>query len=269
MILNDLRKMACLVVHALVFWAACHQAAAEVIAVPGIDAKSPPTQTMYWEGRNSTALLVLIPGGDGQLHLKPTQVTVGNQFYLTFKQLTLGPNPNEIFDVVLFDSPVVLENSKSYPMSRATADHMSRIDSVIQFYKKKTQKPVWLMGHSNGAISVTEYLRYEKKRRQDSQLAGLIVSGARKLAYFDSTPLNLPILFMSHRLDGCPDGDPIGLLANSKKVQGLNKAKTSFVFIESGGSEGSRTCESGYHMYNGATDEVVRVLRNFIVPRDD
>ena len=255
-----------LIAGAVVFWTAGEQAAAEAISVPMGDAKSSPTLTMYWEGAGSKALLILIPGGEGQLHLKPTQVNVGHQFYLTFKQLSQGSDPKEIFDVVLFDSPERLENSKSYPSSRATADHMARIYSVIRFYREKTHKPIWLMGHSNGAISITEYLRYEKKLGQDSQIAGLIVSGARKLAYFESAPFDLPVLFMSHRKDGCLNADPNASVNNFKKVQGLNKAQTKFVFIETGGPEGDRTCETGYHMYNGATQEVVTTLRNFIVP---
>ena len=255
-----------LIAGALVFWSVGNRAAAEVIPVPAADANIPPTSTMYWEGVGSKVLLILIPGGEGQLHLKPTQLNVGNQFYLTFKQLSLGSDPKERFDVVLFDSPELLENAKTYPTSRASAVHMSRIHDVIAFYKAKTGKPIWLMGHSNGAISVTEYLRYEKKLGQGGRIAGLIVSGARKLAYFDPAPLDIPILFMSHRLDGCLNADPNASVDNFKKVQALNTAKTSFVFIETGRPEDKRTCENGYHMYNEATQEVVTTLRNFIVP---
>ncbi|MBI1779017.1 MAG: hypothetical protein HYR63_27075 [Proteobacteria bacterium] len=264
--LRSLHILACLTVGAFIFSTACDQAAAEVIAVPIGDSTKPPTLTMYWEGAGSKALLILIPGGEGQLNLKPTQLNVGNQFYLTLRQLSQGSEPNEIFDVVLFDSPERLVNSKAYPASRATTDHMSRIQSVVQFYKEKTKKHIWLMGHSNGAVSVTEYLRYERRIGQGNQIAGLIVSGARNLTYFDSAPLNFPILFMSHRHDGCLNADPNASFDNFRKVKGLNSAQTSFVFIETGSPEGVRTCETGYHMYNTATQEVVATLRNFIVP---
>ena len=251
---------------ALIIAAGCNRAAAEVIAVPSGDAARPPTLTMYWEGPGSKALLILIPGGEGQLNLKPGQLSVGHQFYLTLKQLSRGSDPREILDVVLFDSPERLENSRAYPSSRATPDHMSRIQSVVQFYAEKVRKPIWLMGHSNGAVSVTEYLRYERRTGSGDRIAGLIVSGARKLAYFDSAPLDLPILFMSHRYDGCLNADPNASFNNFEKVRDLNKAKTSFAYIESGDPEGVRTCESGYHMYNNATEEVVATLRNFIGP---
>lgn len=241
-------------------------AAAEVIPVPAEDAASSPTLTLYWEGPGSGALLILIPGGEGQLNLKPTQLDVGNQFYLTLKQLSQGSAAKEILDVVLFDSPERLVNARGYPTSRAAGDHLSRIHSVVRFYREKTKKPIWLMGHSNGTVSVTEYIRYERRLGQESPIAGLIVSAARDVTYFDSTPMNFPVLFMSHRRDGCPAADANAALSNFKKVQGLNKARTSFVFIETGSPEGAQPCYSGYHMYNNATQEVVTVLRNFIVP---
>lgn len=239
-------------------------AAAEVIPVPSGDPTRPPALTLYWEGTGSRGVLILIPGGEGQLNLKPNQVDVGHQFYLTLKQLSQGADPKENFDVVLFDSPDRLVNARGYPTSRATDDHLSRIHGVVAFYREKTRKPIWLMGHSNGAISVTEYIRYERKRGQDNPVAGLILSSPRNLTYFDSTPLDFPILFMSHRRDSCAAADPNAALANFKRAQGLNKARTSFVFIESGRPEEKQPCYSGYHMYNGATQEVVAALRGFM-----
>lgn len=265
--LKRLPAAAGLIASALVVWAACEPTAAEVIPVPTADAKGPPTLTMYWEGAESGGVLILIPGGDGQLNLKPRQVSIDNQFYQTLKQLDQGADPRH-FDVVLFDSPDRLDpNPKGYPSSRAAAEHLSRIHSVIEFYKAKTGKPVWLMGHSNGAVSVTEYLRYLAKNGADTQIAGLILSSARNVAYFDAAPLHLPVLFMSHRKDGCADSNPNVSLGNFRQVQGRNTARTAFVFIETGEAEAKSPCESGYHMYNRATEEAVTALRGFIAPR--
>ncbi|MBI3505255.1 MAG: hypothetical protein HY059_10455 [Proteobacteria bacterium] len=245
------------------------RASAEVIPVPAAEAGNAPTPTMYWERPGSAAVLILVPGGLGQLKLKPDQTSVGNQFYLTFKRLGEGADPKRALDIVLFDSPEPLENSKAYPTSRATASHMRRIGSVVEFYGRKTGKPVWLMGHSNGAISVTEYMRHASRIGRGGEIAGLIVSAARNLTYFDSAPLDLPVLFMSHRKDGCLNADPNASLRNFRRVQSLNRNRTSFVFIESGRPEGQQTCESGYHMYNDATQEVVATIRDFIAPSRD
>src|SRR4051812_14620734 len=106
---NRLRIVVCLAASILAIWSACDGAVAEVVAVPTGDAARSPTLTMYWEGADSKAVFMLIPGGEGQLHLKPDQIDVGNQFYQTLKQLSVGTDPKEIFDVVLFDSPEYLD----------------------------------------------------------------------------------------------------------------------------------------------------------------
>jgi hypothetical protein len=58
--------------------------------------------------------------------------------------------------------------------------------------------------------------------------------------------LDLPILFMSHRRDGCPNADPNISFDNFKKVRRLNNAATSFVFIETGGPENRNYCRSAH-----------------------
>ena len=241
-------------------------AAAQVIAVPAADPAGAPTQTFYWQGANARAVLLLIPGGEGHLNLNPAQTDVRPEFYQTLKQLSLGSVAEGIFDVVLFSSPTpLLYNARAYPSSRASNDHLTRIDKVIKFYKEKTLRPIWLMGHSNGAVSVTEYLRYVAKRGEPVQIAGLIVSSARDVTYFDATPLNLPILFLHHRKDGCRESPPATSFANFQKVEALNAAPTSFIYIETGSGEARSPCESGYHMYHEAGPDVAAALRSFMM----
>ena len=61
-----------------------------------------------------------------------------------------------LFNVVVFDSPVNLPVGTLYPSSRASADHLMRIDSVVRYYKNKFNLPIWLMGHSNGVPSIVD-----------------------------------------------------------------------------------------------------------------
>lgn len=254
-------------ISALSIWLFCGingQAAAGTIAVPMTDASSAPTLTMHWESALSKSVLILIPGGDGQIRLKPNQSDHSSQFYQTLRQLTVGADPRELFDVVLFDSPVDLD-AKTL-RGRATVDHLSRIRSVIQFYSEKTSKPIWLMGHSNGAVSVTEYLRYVNKLGQRSPIAGLILSGASERTTVGEFPIVFPVLFLHHRKDSCDNTLPKYSVRNFEYVKSVNKAQTSFVYIEQGSPENKPICSSGYHMYNNATQEVVTAIRNFIVP---
>ncbi len=240
-------------------------ASAEVLAVPkGGDANA-PTQTMFWGNPDAQATLILIPGGRGQLRLKPPQTDMTHRFYQALKALSAPAGGAEALNVVLFDSPEPLENSKSYPSSRARKDHLTRIGSVVRFYKQKTGTPIWLMGHSNGAVSITEFIRFDDPDGAPSLLSGLVVSGARNASYFDDRPLNFPVLFLHHENDGCPAADPRAAVKTFEQVKRMNSAPTEFRFIKGGASQATSPCESGYHMYNGAETEMDEALRRFIV----
>ncbi len=256
-------RTACLL---LLLLGAGTSASAEVIPVGHGTGGDVPTQTLYWESSDAKATLVLIPGGAGHLGLNPTRKDPSNSFYQALKKLTDTTAGNPGINVVLFDSPSQLDsNPRGYPSSRATADHLSRISGVIRFYKQKTGKPVWLMGHSNGAVSITEFLRYNDPERAPSQISGLIVSGARKVAYFEERPIGMPVLFLHHERDGCANADPRASVQNFEQVKKTNTSVTEFRFLKSGEPESSSPCASGYHMYYGADIEMNEVLRNFIL----
>jgi hypothetical protein len=81
-------RAACLLL--LLFGAATAStsASAEVIPVGNDTGGDVPTQTLYWESSEAKATLVLVPGGDGYLGLKPTQEDTRNNFYQALKKLT-------------------------------------------------------------------------------------------------------------------------------------------------------------------------------------
>ena len=246
-------------------------ASAEVIPVASNPASNPAssgaqdfTQTMFWKSANSLAVLILIPGGDAHLGLRADQTDLRHQFYQTLKSLTNPQLSAGNIDVVIFDSPTSLDlNSKGYPASRGTDDHMVRIDSVVRYYREKLNKPVFLMGHSNGAVSVTEYLRYVERNDKPRLLRGLIYSSARSLAYF-KPPIDLPVQFIHHGNDGCPSSLLSAAQSNFENVKGWNKSETVFTVVTSGEAEGGSPCSSGFHMYNKAGQEVVRIIENFV-----
>jgi len=246
--------------------AAATPAFAEVIPIPQGARGGVPTQTLHWESADARATLVLIPGGAGQLGLKQTQTDTRHAFYQSLKKLTDTTAGTPGIDVVLFDSPDSMDiNPGGYPASRAAADHLSRIGAVVRFYKQKTGKPVWLMGHSNGAVSITEFLRYDDAEKSPAQVSGLVVSGARKGAYFDARPVGLPVLFLHHERDGCANADPRASVGNFEHVKKTNTSVTEFRFVKGGQPGGGSPCSSGYHMYRGAETEMTDALRSFIL----
>ena len=232
---------------------------AEIIQVPGAYGDTP---TAYWANPNSKAVLIFFPGGDGSFDIasknpaKPSWV---------LSKLYDASQKNSGLDLVLVDSPYSLGMRGGNIAPRYSKDHLSRALSVIQFYKDKTKKPIYLIGHSNGAISISELLNQSK----DNQplLAGLIFSGSRNETSIDG-PLNIPVLFLHHEDDA---NGRWTSFANAeslyKKVKAINSGPTKFSAVH-GGTAGGDPSSSGHHMYEGSFDEAANYIWNFIYSQD-
>lgn len=173
-------------------WAAC--AHAQIIPIKPLETcfscSADPSLTLYVPGKASKAVLIFIPGGDGDLGLKklvavaPPPRQVGKSPFaqglasLSDAELTSGK-----IDLVYLDSPSALSPNQRYPSARTAFDHMIRIESAIRYYKEKTGLPVWLMGHSNGGISLTEFFKYAKKNNKTELISGLIASESPRFSW--------------------------------------------------------------------------------------
>lgn len=218
---------------------------------------------MYWQGRDAKAVLMLIPGGEGYIGLKPEQTDLKFHQYQTLKKLTDPVLSSGHFDVVILDSPAQLSPNQPYPSERGSFDHLIRIESTIRYYKKRTGLPVVLMGHSNGGISLTEFLKYARKNNKMDLIGGYVVSAVRSESYFDGA-IPFPILFMHHELDGCARTAISASLRNFEQLKASNGAPMEFATIHGGQAEPKDPCRSGFHMYYGAGEEVAQHLDHFM-----
>ncbi len=229
----------------------------------GMVSTSKPTLTFLWKGDLSKATLIMIPGGDGHLGLSLDRADLGGFYGKTLKPLA---NPNitsGLFNVVIFDSPTSLAVGYSYPTSRATTDHLLRIENVVQFYKEKFNKPIWLMGHSNGAVSVTEFYKYLQKNHKESLVAGIIYSSGRNGARFNPDT-NLPVLFLAHEKDSCEKSTNYDSMAAYKELIKSDEQKVKYVILKSGEAEPLKhPCYSGYHMFFNAHEEAYKAIGSF------
>jgi hypothetical protein len=243
------------------------QAKAQVYSVDPIEKgffySSDPTQTFVWEGKDAKATLIFIPGGEGQIKLTPERKDIGGFYGNTLKPLSDPTKTSGLFNVVLFDSPVALPTATLG--SRATSDHMMRIESVVLYYKAKFNKPIWLMGHSNGAVSETEFYKYLQDKGKQNLISGIIYSSARNGATFNSNT-NLPVLFLAHEQDGCAISTPHNSRQVYEELKKTDKEKIEYVLIKGGSAESSEPCRSGYHMFYGAGQEAYSAIDSFVTP---
>ncbi|NDA46116.1 MAG: hypothetical protein EBY21_02330 [Alphaproteobacteria bacterium] len=191
-------------------------ARSETIAIPQSEvgeAMMSQTLTFLWRAANPQATLILIPGGEGHIKLRADTQDLKRQFYQTLRRLTTTDQSSGKINVVIFDNPYDLPSmSNGYPSSRASEDHLSRIDRVVDYYKKKTGKPIWLLGHSNGAISISEYLRYKNKQNITTPVAGIIFSSSRNGTYINHK-MKTRTMILHHHQDACTNSTTEASLA--------------------------------------------------------
>jgi hypothetical protein len=223
-----------------------------------------PTLTFLWPGSSPKATLIYIPGGEGRLGLTPERKNLGGFYGATLKPLSDSNLSSGSLHVVVFDSPAPLPVGANYPISRTNTEHLARIESVVRYYKSKYGLPVWLMGHSNGAASLTEFYASLQRENKTDLLAGAIYSSARNGARFDSKT-QLPILFLAHEKDACAKSTNY----NSRKVfeeqRSTNTQRLNYVLIRGGEGQAQDVCSSGFHMFYGAGAEAYQAIEAFIL----
>lgn len=223
-----------------------------------------PTHTFVWPARKAKATLIFIPGGEGRLGLRPERTTLGGFYGATLKPLSDETQTNGFFNVVVFDSPTALPVGRDYPYSRQTREHLLRIESVVRYFKDLYGLPVWIMGHSNGAVSITEFYKMLQKSGNENLVEGAVYSSARDGADFSDTT-QLPILFLAHERDECEKSQPSRSKAVFEKQSKTNSMQTWYVLIKGGEPQTQHICYSGFHMYFGASQEVHSAIDMFFI----
>jgi hypothetical protein len=229
--------------------------AATPIPVAAPQSNEPPTFTLLYEVEDPQITLVTILGGEGRVGINESSTDTRNQTTQMVKNLTRKDFTNLRVNVVVFDSPTEL-----YPPAiRSGANHLDRIVSVVQFYKAKFNVPVWLLGHSNGSISVTEYL---KKKLATAAVSAAVLSGSVYSIELNDS-MAIPLLFLHHEDDQCRNTPFRYAMSHFEEATKLNKAATELLMVKGGESRGD-PCRDGKHMYYGAYDEAARQLAVFI-----
>lgn len=242
------------------FYVSC---SAQVIAVPAIRAKGLPevTYTLLYPAKNPKVTLLFIPGGPGSTGLGPNHKDLKNHSTFMLRELALSNELRSEVNVVIFDNPTKMDFGYRGVQPRYADDHLARIEDVVQFYKHKTGLPVWLMGHSNGTISVTEYINRSEENAQN--VAGLILSGSRAEITLNKK-INLPLLMLHHQTDQCIGTPYSEAQTNYEKLKALDSAVSEFKTIVGGEAVGN-PCSDGFHMYRGAYLEATRQIEFFVV----
>ena len=239
---------------------------AEVIPIAststGLLSSSAPTLTFYWQGKDAKAVLLFIPGGPGQIGLKPDTAEPQGERSQMIKRLSDPEATSGRYDVVLIDSPYPLSPNSPYPSARGTTDHIKRIEAAAVYYGHKTGLPIWIMGHSNGGISLTAFIKYLQAEGKMSLVSGMVALEIRSESKF-GPPIDFPVLFVHHQKSDCQYAAGSEVMKIYDKLKGFDKAPTEFVWI-TGGEAQADSCSSGFHMFHNAGPDVAKAIDDFL-----
>lgn len=215
---------------------------------------SRPTMTWLWEASEPEVTLVGVMGYPGHFGMKAGDTEIRNPTARMLQLLAFSQRVRA--HVVIFDSPSQLQGIPA----RSSADHLERIRSVVEFYREKLGKPVLLFGHSDGSVSVSEYLNRSADNRKS--VVGAILSAGRSETRI-TEDWALPTLVLHHDRDGCDLTPYSGARQYFSAIKARNSQPTELATVQGGVSSGP-PCSTGFHMYERAHAEARMHLEEFM-----
>jgi len=159
--------------------------------------------------------------------------------------------------VVIVDEPLRSQSS------RATPEHLEEIQKVVDYLGARGFESIYLVGTSNGTISVA----HAGSHLQDERIKGLVLSGTQAYYIKKHIPIErspYPVLFIHHQYDGCPFNSHEEALQMSKKY--VNSPRVDFVTVHGGGNEQPSPCfDMTYHDFWEREKEVAQVITDWVL----
>lgn len=189
-----------------------------------------------------------------------------------------GQHGTELFAEHGFAAVVVdVPSDQPWPASdhfRVGKAHAEDFRKVIEFVSQKWSKPIVLMGHSRGTISVAHLAATVK----DDRIRGVVLAGSKvrqgrdsrlgggpglALADLRLENIRYPTLFVHHRDDGCMDIQAV----REQRKRVMNSPKVVFVEVIGGNSPpGHDPCSGGTnpHTFMGKQREVITTIAGWV-----
>jgi dienelactone hydrolase len=224
----------------------------QVLEVP--QAGEAPTKTFLIETAKPKAVVLLFIGGDGVLDLKPDGSTTKENPL----NRSAGQWKSYGINSVLVDSPYDLGDARRGNV-RGKSEHLSRVESVVNYYKNKFNVPVWIFGHSMGTVTA---IQFANQSERSAAITGIIIAGTH-IGENLNTSFSKPVMAIHHQKEACP-ATPIS--ASESIIKGRSKeTKSELVMIDGGEDVGKACMGLAYHGFNKVEDKVVGAAAKFIL----
>src|SRR5215475_6300853 len=247
---------------------AARAADAEAVTIDTtLSVKTPPVR-LDKPAHAGRASVVLMTGGDGLLSLDATgtiTASTGN-FLIRSADLFLRHGLNVMMADAAPAHPTGLNVA-----TRLSATHAAELQGFITAAVSRWNKPVWVVGTSNGSISTVTAGGFLPAL---AGLSGVVLTspvtnltpGTLPTFNLFASRIVVPALVVSHQDDHCSFSPPAGAAALFALIPSANKAARTF---EHGHSVATDPCGAfSEHGYAGIEDKVVKTIADFIRGED-
>lgn len=251
----------------VVFLSFGQQAVAEVTQRV-IDLPSRPGVTqrfLYLASPNAKASVILFAGGHGALDINDHGGFGwgGNNFVVRTRELFAQHG----FEVAVIDRPSDVPNLNQ---RRQIPEHVKDVKAVMEWLRKETKLPVWLVGTSRGTQSAA-HVAIALADAPDGP-DGLVLTSTmlsdpkgRAVPKMALARLKIPVLVVHHEQDGCEHCKYSDI---PRLMDQLTNVSRKDLITVSGGTSRGDPCEPmAYHGYNGIEKDVVEKIAAWILAK--
>jgi predicted esterase len=216
-------------------------------------------------------VFLLYPGGEGRMVAKDGRIVRAS-----FGR-SIGPMlAQRGFAVVAIDSPsdqpYAREDPGYDPQFRLSTRHLEDARAIVKFSSDRWNKPIYLLGHSNGTLSVS-YLAAslgDERVRGIVLVASVVTRPGRGFPIVSDIPLDkvlAPVLIVHHRDDACA----VTPFEAARRLPRLFSSSPRVAFLEVRGGKliprpASNACRGLWDAHNlyGKEAEAVSAIANWI-----
>lgn len=197
----------------------------------------------------ATSTLILFVGGNGLLSKEQ------DNFLLRIKPKLIAAG----FNVVVPDDPSDKPDGINWPF-RASEPHQQDLLAIIDWARKQSAAPVFLIGTSNGSVSAANGAAFAGR-----EVRGVVLTSSvwnRGMKAIPQQQIVVPILIVHNHDDKCPDSPFSGTDYEMKRVGRTTHA--TLLAVSGGQSQGDACGEMSPHGFLGIEDSVVAPMIEWI-----
>jgi hypothetical protein len=215
---------------------------------------------LYIQRRHAFASVILFTGGTGVLGLSPDGfATTPSNFLVRSRDLFADHN----LSVAVVDVP---SDWTTLGLYRFSPEHAKDVAGVIEFLRRRSWAPVWLVGTSRGTTSIVSIAAQLHGRAAPDGivLTSSVVSGTASVFDADLASIRVRTLIVHHVHDGCVVTQYSDVPALVGALTGVRDVR--LISVDGGGPPNGDPCEPwGFHGFPGLEAQVVNDIAAYIL----